>query len=136
MANTPPSPVNPEVAHEQGDVNVKAVLWFAAGLAAFAVVVHLGLAWMYFSFRAAEDREKQSAYPEEFTEGKSRLPTEPRLEGIEPRKALGQEDELDSYRWVDEQKGIVAIPIQRGFERLLTDERHKPKVRAAKEKKR
>src|SRR3954469_25587112 len=69
-----PSPENPEVGRERGDVNVKAILWFAAGLVGFGVVLHLGLAWMYFAFRAAEDQEKHTQYPEEFSTNTPGLP--------------------------------------------------------------
>jgi len=130
---------NPEVSHEQGDVNVKVVLWFAAGLVVFAVVLHLGLAWMYFAFRAAEDREKQTQYPEEFRVDESHLPKSPRLEGIKGSEPTGdkiqisREEELDLYGWVDEKKGIVSIPIERAFERLLSK---KPKARSARESQR
>ena len=139
-----PSPENPEVARELGDVNVKAILWFAAGLVAFAVVLHLGLAWMYFAFRAAEDREKGSAYPEEFSADTPRLPKGTRLEGIEGRKEdvggeragreaeVSREEDADRYRWVDEEKGIVSIPIDQAFERLLSK---KPKARGDREAK-
>ncbi|MBI1914125.1 MAG: hypothetical protein HYS12_05220 [Planctomycetes bacterium] len=137
MADTiPPTPENPEVAHEQGDVNVKAVLWFAAGLVAFAIVLHLGLAWMYFSLRSAEDRAKRSDYPKEFSEDTDRLPKTPRLEGIKGGERLGgevevsHEVELDRFDWVDEKKGIVSIPIGLAFERLLAK---KPKARGEKE---
>jgi len=126
------------------------VLWFAAGLVAFAVVLHLGLAWMYFSFRSAEDREKGSAYPEEFTESTSRLPQTPRLEGIESRSGgaveVSREEELHRYGWVESYGiGIAAggypgatfrrasIPIDEAFSRLLSKE---PKVRDEKQSRR
>ena len=145
MADNPPAPENPEVAHEQGDVNVKAILWFAAGLVVFAVILHLGLAWMYFSFRSAEDREKGSAYPEEFSPDTPGLPKGTRLEGIEGRKEdvsgertgreieVSREEELHHYGWVDEKKGLVSIPIERAFERLMAK---KPKARGEKQSQR
>src|SRR5262245_21181308 len=121
---------NPEVSHEEGDVNVKAILWFAAGLVVFTVVLLLGLAWMYFAFRSAEDREKRSEYPEAFSEDMPRLPKAPRLEGIKGSTGnavvVSSEEELNSYRWVDEKKGIVSIPIEQAFDRLLSK---KPKAR-------
>ncbi len=145
MADNPPATENPEVAHELGDVNVKAILWFAAGLVAFAVVLHLGLAWMYFSFRAAEDREKGSEYPEGFSADTPRLPKGTRLEGIEGRKEdvgeervgkeaeVSREEELHRYGWVDEKKGIVSIPIEKAFDRLLSKQ---TKARGEKESRR
>jgi hypothetical protein len=139
------SPENPEIGHEEDNVNVKVIFWLAAGLVAFAVVVHLGLAWMFFAFRSAEDREKRSDYPEEFSEGISPLPKAPRLEGIEGRKqdgsrertggeiAVSREEELYRYGWVDEKRGIVSIPIDEAFDRLLSK---KPKARSDRDAKR
>jgi len=126
------SPQNPEVGHEEDNVNVKVIFWLAAGLVAFGLVMQLGLAWMFFAFRSAEDREKRTEYPEEFSKGISPLPKAPRLEGIEGHKVDGggertgseivvsSEEELYRYGWVDEKKGIVSIPIEEAFDRLLS----------------
>jgi len=132
------SPENPEVARERGDVNVKVIFWIGAGMIGFAIVLHLGLAWMFFALRSAEDREKQSEYPEEFSADTPRLPKGTRLEGIESHKEdigeerigkeveVSREEELHRYGWVDEKKGIVSIPIEEAFDRLLSK---KPKAR-------
>jgi|SRR5262245_28190794 len=139
------SPENPEVGHEEDNVNVKVIFWLAAGLVAFAVVVQLGLAWMFFAFRSAEDREKRSDYPEEFSEGISPLPKAPRLEGLEGHTVDGSgertdgeivvssEEELYRYSWVDEKKGIVSIPIEVAFDRLLS---RRPAARSDRDAKR
>src|SRR5262245_13998360 len=123
---------NPEVAHEPSDVDVKYVLWFAVGLVVAAVLIHLGLAWMFFAFRSEEDRAKESGYPlagEERREQEEKygrpMPAAPRLEGIEGRQEeragepaerrtdIAREEDLFRYGWADEKKGLVSIPIER-----------------------
>jgi hypothetical protein len=49
---------NPEVDHEKSDVNVSAVVKFAAGLVAFAVVVHLILAGVFGILGRKTEREQ------------------------------------------------------------------------------
>lgn len=107
--------------HELSDVNVRGILWFAAGLVVFAVLVHLVLAWLFGVFAAEEGREKVSRYPiaqEADTTGE--LPPEPRLEGIEPRGGPPPAQlDPDTYGWVDPAKGIVQIPVEVAAERAL-----------------
>jgi len=35
-------------------------------------------------------------------------------------------DQLNSYRWIDESQGVVAIPIERAKERILREAREAP----------
>jgi hypothetical protein len=106
---------NREVHHETSDVNIVAILTFAVGLIAAAVIIHL-LIWVLF--RYFEGREAQRVEPQfplaAAEEG--RLPPEPRLQ-INPREDLRElratEDEaLTTYGWVDRNAGIVRIPIE------------------------
>ena len=63
------------------------------------------------------DRSSTPLYGEGLT-----LPAEPRLEGIEMMSVSGaaasaaNEDRLQKYGWVDREKKIVHIPIQRAME--------------------
>src|SRR5436309_1233255 len=50
-----PQPEHPEVAHEHSDVNVRLIVLTAAGLAAFALVAHIGV---YFLFEYFQERER------------------------------------------------------------------------------
>ncbi|HEY0546354.1 MAG TPA: hypothetical protein VGC91_13330 [Pyrinomonadaceae bacterium] len=72
---------NPEVAHEESDVNIKAILQFTVGLLVFAVTVHI-LMWLMlrtFEAREVKREEKAPAGPMALTP-KERLPPEPRLQ--------------------------------------------------------
>jgi hypothetical protein len=79
--------------HEPSDVSARGVLWFVASLVAFALVVHLVLAWLYWIFAAREERQKASAYPlaQEQRKKGVPLPPPPRLDNIEPRRPVKRE---------------------------------------------
>ena len=128
-----PTP-NPEVGHEHGDVNVKAILYFAGGLVLLALVIHFGVGWMYSAFERSEARAKRSQFP--LAEEKKRQrggedpePAEPQLEGIKYRRGeragVSTEDELTRFGWVDEKKDLVSVPVEDAFERLLAGKKLK-----------
>jgi len=85
----PPAPHHPEVRHEHSDVNVRAILWVAAGLVATAVVIHL-VVWWLFDYYQRRDARANAGVPSLVAEEGSRplgerlrdLPG-PRLEGLE-----------------------------------------------------
>jgi hypothetical protein len=124
MAEHAPHPVeNPEVVHETSDVNIVAILTFAAGLVALGGVIYL-VVYLLFVYldrsatRASADREYPLATAQE-----ERLPPEPRLQ-TNPRRDLQDlrrsEDELlKSYQWVDRNNGIVRIPIDEAMKLTL-----------------
>jgi hypothetical protein len=120
---------NPQVDHEESDVNIRAILGFGAGLVAVAVVIHL-LMWLllgYFEAREAKQALAPRMYPLA-AEQANRLPPEPRLQTT-PREDLAdlrvrEEALLNSYGWVDRNAGIVRIPIDAAMK--LTLERGLP----------
>jgi hypothetical protein len=124
MADTPPSSIghgfspanhdDPEVRHEDSDVNARAVLGFGAGLFIAAVLIHF-MVWILFQyFSSREAAHVAPEYP--LAAGQAtRVPPEPRLQ-TNPREDLralrAREDGiLHSYGWVDKPAGIVRIPI-------------------------
>ncbi len=116
------TPSRSEVGHEPSDVNVRGILWFAAGLIVFAVVVHLVLAAMFGALAAREDVRKASTFPLADEAGKT-LPPSPRLEGIERKRHTGDSHEAGDYGWVEGQPDRVRIPIKRAMERALSEGR-------------
>jgi hypothetical protein len=48
-------PVHPDVRHEKKDVNVRFILWFAAGMAMSGIVIHFALTWMFGHLKAREE---------------------------------------------------------------------------------
>jgi hypothetical protein len=122
------APGAPEHGHGEDDVNVRIIVWFAVGLIVLAVLIHVGVAWMYFLFLGEESREKKSDYPlaaEERREGPS-LPEGPVLEGFQRGQAPGAAavstpEDLHEYRLLDPKKAIWAVPVDQVFDRVLRD---------------
>jgi hypothetical protein len=103
---------NLTVQHEESDVNVRAIFVFAAALLVTALVVHVGV---WFLFDAFAERESTGAPPAPLAARQGRLPPQPRLQ-ITPREDLrefrAEEDvRLNSYQWVNKEAGVVRIPI-------------------------
>jgi hypothetical protein len=125
MAEQPP--VNPEVHHEQSDVNIRAILGFGAALFVVAAVVHVLIYVLFGYFDSRENAKVPAEYPLAATQ-EHREPPEPRLQ-TDPRQDLAdlraKEDEvLGSYGWVDKNAGLVRIPIDAAVK--LTLERGLP----------
>ena len=113
---------NPEVHHEQSDVNIRAILVFGAGLIVVAVLIHLLTYVLFRYFDAREAQRVTPQYPLAVAQ-EPRVPPEPRLQ-TDPRQDLAdlraKEDEtLNSYGWVDRNAGIVRIPIDEAIKLTL-----------------
>src|SRR5437762_9678975 len=120
MADPHATTGNPEVHHETSDVNVRAVVGFGAGLILAAIAIHFCI-WLLFQFFQAREAQKAVLEYPLAAGQQNRLPPEPRLQPSPPgwstpredlQKLRAQEDEiLQSYGWVDQNAGIVRIPI-------------------------
>jgi hypothetical protein len=114
---------NPAVHHEESDVNVRAIFRFAIGLVVVAVVVHIGV---YFMFEFLASREAKASAVRAFPLSvgqENRVPPEPRLQA-NPRQDLrdlraAEEQILNSYRWVDRNGGVVGIPVSEAIRLTL-----------------
>lgn len=117
---------NGDAAHEHRDVNVRAILAVALGLAITAVIVHVVLFWMFRYFEQREAVRKQSAFP--LAPVEVQFPPEPRVQArpSESLKEMRKQEAaiLSNYGWVDEKAGIARIPIEEAMR--LTVERGLP----------
>ena len=114
--STPPRET-PEVSHEHSDVNIRAILGFGVVLLIAAVVVHIGLYGLFehYNERSARRAPVMSPpTPEDQSPPPPRLQVSPRTDLAKLRAA--EEKELQTYRWVDREKKIVSIPIDRAME--------------------
>ena len=116
---------NPAVSHESSDVDLRRITYWGVGLIAAVVLILVFLFWLFNFFSKRESRLghdpigiRQST-PQ--TTGPP-LQISPRNEMAEMRSA--EDKILHSYGWIDEQKGIVRIPIERAME--LTAQRGLP----------
>jgi hypothetical protein len=105
--------------HEERDINVRAIGKFAIGLSLLCIGT---LAIIFGAFRYFEAREAGPAPPPRNIAAQDGTPLEPRLQEV-PVEDLKQmraaEDQiLGSYGWVDKQKGIVRLPIDRANDLL------------------
>ena len=124
---------NPEVDHEESDVKVKPIALFTFWLIVATGVVAV-LMWLLFDW--FERREvKAEGKPSPMSSERNEIPPPPLLQ-LAPKDSeqlkqnkppdlkndhplaemekLREEEErkLNSYIWVDQQKGIVSIPIE------------------------
>ncbi len=108
------------VGHEERDADIRALVLFALSLITTIIVVLFLVKWAFQAFPRPE-AEITAPYSARLG-GAAEVPPEPRLQVNAPedlRKMRAQEDEvLNSYGWVDKQKGIIRIPIDRAIDLL------------------
>lgn len=107
-----PSTDNPDVHHEESDVDIATILKFGAGLATLTAVVFVII---YGVLSLLERSQSDTTVNFPLAAGETRLPPGPRLQ-VTPRddlRALQAKDEelLSSYGWSDRELGLVRIPI-------------------------
>jgi hypothetical protein len=112
---------NPEVHHEESDVNIRAIFGFGGGLMAVAFVVLLLIYVLFGFFDGRERLTGPAEYP--LAAEANKEPPEPRLQ-TNPREDLAEmrarEDEiLTTYGWVDKNAGVVRIPIEVAMKLVL-----------------
>ena len=108
-------PDNPAVAHEESDVNVRAILGFGAGLAALAFVVHVFLWWLLGVYTRQVERAQTQVFP--LAAGQQeQLPALPRFQDNpqQDMRALRAKQQalLEGYAWVNRDAGVARIPIE------------------------
>lgn len=121
------SMVNHE-GYEREDLSSRGVFFFMAGLALFALIIYLIVFGMYRFLDTYEKAHQPAMSPLVTPQTDTRTVTaedtksfpQPRLEENE-RTQLNQiiEDEdrkLATYNWVDKDKGVVQIPIERAMD--------------------
>ena len=113
---------NPDVHHEESDVNIRGVLMFGGALIVAAIVIHLVVGVLFKYFDVREARQATPEYPLAAAQ-ENRLPPEPRLQ-TNPRQDLADlrardDQALAGYSWVDRNAGIVRIPIDEAIKKTL-----------------
>ncbi len=113
----------PGAGYEHTDANVGVMVKFAFWLFISAIIVHVGLAAMYWLLiRESAERVDTERYPLAVN-APPRLPAEPRLQQIPSGDLYDfrtkEEAELHSYGWVDKDAGTVHIPIEDAVRLML-----------------
>jgi hypothetical protein len=117
-----------QVGHETTDASAFYVGLFALALALMIALVLLFLVGMFWRFEVSAERADPVASPV----AGDQTPPEPRLQ-TQPSAELAQlrhnEDEkLGSYQWIDQQQGIVQIPVDRAIDILARRGLPEPKA--------
>jgi hypothetical protein len=122
------APHDTPAGYEATDVNIRAILWLAIGIAIGAVIVHAAL-WILLRMYEVRAERRDPALPP--LAAGNQEPPGPRLQSAPVRDyaAFRAEEEraLATYGWVDREEGIVRIPIERAMDLLV--ERGEPKVK-------
>ena len=131
---------NVETSHEKSDVDVRALMWFVVIFVIFGFVTHIFL-WLLFKFYVRLERHPSQNAPAltAMQRPAEAAPTQPLLQPfptkdktaeVQPPYVLTPVADmermisdtnavLNNYGWVDQQKGIVHIPIEEAKKRVL-----------------
>jgi hypothetical protein len=115
---TKKSNLPPEQAHDDRDVDARTIVRTGLVVLGLTAIAMVGGLYLVRFFTLEEEREHPPAPP--MATGLPSAPAGPRLQRLpaEGLDALRREEaqRLSSYAWVDKEKGIVQIPIERAIE--------------------
>ena len=116
---------NPDVVHEESDINVRAIIWFVVVLTAICLVINVAMWGLFKGLDYYEVKNDPPVSP-------LALPHAPATGGTQPAPGLQltpwtdlkafnaqQAAHLNGYGWVDEHGGIARLPIAKAKELLL-----------------
>jgi hypothetical protein len=110
---------NPTVAHEHTDADSRSITQFGIALTFLLVVSQLVLWWVFSSFSKREQKLSPPV-PAIIRTQAPKEPPQPRLQAnpqSDMRQMLQEEDEvLNHYGWVDPDRGIVRLPVERALD--------------------
>jgi hypothetical protein len=120
---------SPDATYERTDAHARPIARFLLWLAVLTVLTHVGIAFMFTVMSGNRVAEVEPRYPlaaatvGEVPEPQGwRLQTEPEVDM--QRFRANENARLESYGWVDEEAGIVRMPIDEAMR--LTLERGLP----------
>lgn len=130
---------NQQPGYETSDANVRAIAKFGVGLVLIALVAHF-LMWLLFDvFR--DDAKRQDPELSPLAVRQMQIAPQPRLQAdivgddrknqpfdslnLRNKQAIADDKLLNSYGWVDRNRGIVRIPIDQAMKLLAEQNVHK-----------
>ena len=113
------APAGSAQAYERSDASIPGLLKFALGLAILIIIVLAAMKWTFDYFAKIEPLGP----PASPFENARLLPPNPRLQA-HPHTQLedycqAQQQELNSYGWIDEHNGVVQIPMDHAMDLVL-----------------
>ena len=116
-----PSPESLQAKHETTDVRSMAMVFSALVLAVAVALVCFFLIWFFERLESAAQRHDPRLSP--LVGGQTppapRLQTSPADDLTQMRRA--EDRALHRYRWIDKERGIVQLPIDRAMSLLLEE---------------
>ena len=117
----PNVPVDASAGWEKRDVNIKALFQFAFWMAVVLAVTLLG---MRLTFDAYKKQMPLGATMSPMVTPKDRMiPPGPLLQVLPHRElqdyCAAQQQDVNTYAWVDQQSGVVRVPVDRAEELVL-----------------
>lgn len=106
-----------EPGHETRDVSVRVVTWFAIGLIISGICIFVAMIGLYRFFKHEQpspEPPSRIAFHPQNSAPEPRLQTVPKAD-LERLRA-SDDRQLNSYGWIDKQRGIINIPIERAME--------------------
>lgn len=112
----------PGAQYEHTDANVWMIVKFGIWLAVSAIIIHVGLGFMFSMLKTQAIKTQPNEYPLAAA-AEPRLPPAPRLQQF-PRNEMyefrtEQEQKLHSYGWVNKDAGTVHIPIEQAMQMVI-----------------
>src|SRR5215468_6669217 len=113
---------NPAERHEHRDVDIKAIGRYGIALALLCIFSFVLLVVIFKFFMAQEAADQKKGFRPNVVSDAGRQPPEPRLQETPPvdlQSYRAAEDQmLRSYGWIDQEKGIVRVPIEKAIDLL------------------
>jgi len=116
---------NPDIVHEGGEINLRAIIWFVIVLTAIVLAVDAAMYGLFLVLDRYEKKHDQVVSP-------LFMPPAPPKGGPQPAPGLqvtpwpdlkvfraAQEAQLHGYGWVNEPAGVVHVPIDKAKALLL-----------------
>ena len=115
------APVDRGAGYEQRDANVKALLQFAFWMAVVLAVTMVGMKYTFDYFK--KDIPLGPTASPMVKETDRMLPPSPRLQ-VQPHVELqdycaAQQRDVNTYGWVNQQSGVVRLPVDRAMDLAL-----------------
>ena len=118
----PGSPHDRGPGYEPRDANIPGLLQFAFWMAVVLVVTLVGMRFTFDYFKKVQPLGATTSPM--VSEAERTLPPGPRLQAqphVESRRdyCAAQEQAVNSYCWIDQQAGVVHVPIDRAMDLVL-----------------
>jgi hypothetical protein len=110
--------------HEEKDVNFIAITKFGIGLTLVIVAAVFLLLGLFHYFMGSDEKSYGAGAPlPPAAVTPMKEPPQPRLQQSPPlelrRIRAAEEQVLHHYTWVDKEKGVVGIPVERAMDKLI-----------------